>query len=68
MSLKGSLGKCEEPHHDSKIYIKDSFIFSLFRDIFNLFYATGLSLNPLETSENQRFFDIFKEYRKRPLG
>ena len=37
----------------------------------NPFYATGLFLYPLKTSENQRFFDIFGGggggYRERPV-
>ena len=33
--------------------------------LFDLFYGSGLFLYPLKTSENQRFFDIFRGYRKR---
>ena len=30
---------------------------------FNPFHAIGLILYPLKTSENQRFSDVFREYR-----
>ena len=33
----------------------------------NTFHATGLFLYPLKTSENQRFSDVSREYRKRPV-
>ena len=33
----------------------------------NPFHGTGLFLCPLKTSENQRFSDVFKGYRKRPV-
>ena len=33
----------------------------------NLFHATGLFLYPLKTSENQRFSDVFRAYRKRAV-
>ena len=33
----------------------------------NSFHATGLFLYPLKTLENQRFFDVFREYRKRAV-
>ena len=32
---------------------------------YNLFYATDFFLQPLKTSEDQRFSIIFREYRKR---
>ena len=44
--------------------IKCYFVFALF---LNLFYATGLFLYPLKTSENQRFSDVFRGYRKKPV-
>ena len=31
-------------------------------------HATGLFLYPLKASENQRFSDVFKGYRKRPVA
>ena len=34
---------------------------------FNPFHTTGLFRYPLKTSENQRFPDIFRGYRKRPV-
>ena len=34
---------------------------------FNLFLATGPFLYPLKTSENQRFSNIFRGFRKRPV-
>ena len=36
--------------------------------LFNPFHATGLFLYPLKTSENQRFSDVFRGYRKRPVA
>ena len=30
--------------------------------------ATGLFLYTLKTSENQRFSDVFRDYRKRPVA
>ena len=33
----------------------------------NSFHGTGLFLYPLKISENQRFSDVFKGYRKRPV-
>ena len=46
--------------------IGDSFDFHWdFEDCFNPFHATVLFLYSLETSENQRFFDISRRYRKR---
>ena len=33
----------------------------------NPFHATGLFLYPLKTSENQRFSDVFRGYRTRPV-
>ena len=35
---------------------------------FNLFRATGLFPYPLKTSGNQRFSDVFRGYRKRPVA
>ena len=32
------------------------------------FDATGLFLNPLKISENQRFSDVFGRYKKRPVA
>ena len=37
-------------------------------ETFNPFYATGLSLEPLKTSENERFSNAFGEYRKREVA
>ena len=34
----------------------------------DLFYATGLFLYPLKTSENFWFSDVFRGYRKRSLA
>ena len=34
----------------------------------NSFHATGLFLYPLNISENFRFFDVFRGYRKRPVA
>ena len=34
----------------------------------NSFHANGLFQYPLKTSENQRFSDVFKGYRKRPVA
>ena len=34
----------------------------------NSFYTTGLYLYPLKTSENLWFSDVFRRYRKRPVG
>ena len=42
----------------------------IFRKIiryFNSFNATALFLYPLKTSENNRFSDVFRGYRKRPV-
>ena len=36
--------------------------------LFNPFHAIGLFLYPLKTSENLRFFDVFRGYRKRPVA
>ena len=35
--------------------------------LINPYYATGLFLYSLKTSENQRFSDVFRRYRKRPV-
>ena len=35
--------------------------------VIDLFHATGLFLYPLETSENQRFFDVYRRCRKRQV-
>ena len=32
------------------------------------FHVIGLFLYPLKTSENQRFSDVFRGYRKRPVA
>ena len=34
----------------------------------NLFQATDLSLYPPKTSESRKFSNIFRRYRKRPVG
>ena len=34
----------------------------------NPFPGTGLILYPLKTSEDQRFSDIFRRYRKKPVA
>ena len=36
--------------------------------VFNPFHATGLFLFPLKTSENQRFSDVLRGYRKRSVA
>ena len=36
--------------------------------LLNLFHATGFILYPLKTLENLWFFDVFREYRKRPVA
>ena len=36
-------------------------------NLFTSFYATGLFLYLLETSENQAIFDVFRGYIKRPV-
>ena len=41
---------------------------NLFKVSINLFHATGIFLYPLKTSKNQRFFDIFRGYRKKPVA
>ena len=33
----------------------------------NPFHTTGLFLYPLKTSENQRFFDVFRGCREKPM-
>ena len=33
----------------------------------NLFHVIGLFLYPLNISENQKFSDAFRKYRKRPV-
>ena len=38
----------------------------LFEFTINLFHAAGLFLYPVQTSENKRFSDAFRGYRKRP--
>ena len=35
--------------------------------VLNPFHATGTFLYHLKTSENQRFFDVFRGYRKKSL-
>ena len=35
---------------------------------FNPLHATGLFLYPLKTWENQRFSDVFRRHRKRPVA
>ena len=40
----------------------------LFRSLIDPFHATGLFIYPLKTSENQRFSDVFRGYRKRPVA
>ena len=41
---------------------------ALFINSFNPFHATNLFLYPLKTSENLRFSDVFRGYRKRPVA
>ena len=36
--------------------------------VINPFQATGLFWYPLKTSENQRFSDVFRGFRKRPVA
>ena len=36
--------------------------------VFNLFHATGLFRYPLKTWKNQRFSDVFRGYRMRPVA
>ena len=36
--------------------------------LFNPFPVTSLFLYPLETSKNQKFSDVFRGYRKRPVA
>ena len=45
-----------------------SLVFVLQYQNIDLFYATGLFLYPLKTSENQRFSNVFRSYRKRPVA
>ena len=40
----------------------------LFSERVNPFHATGLFLYPLKISENQRFSDAFRGYRKSPMA
>ena len=35
---------------------------------FNPFYTTGIFLYPLKTLENERFSDVFRGYRKKPVA
>ena len=37
-------------------------------NVINQFQVTGLFLYPLKISENQRFSDVFRVYRKRPVA
>ena len=46
-----------------KIYFNYKIVF-----VFTPFHATSLFLYPLKTSENERFSDVFREYRKRPVA
>ena len=39
-----------------------------FLDLINLFHANGLLQQSLKTSGNQRFADVFRGYRKRPVA
>ena len=36
--------------------------------VFSLFHAPGLFQYPLKKPENQKFFDVFRRYRKRPMA
>ena len=38
------------------------------KTLFNPYHATGLLLYLLKTSGNQRFFDVFRLYKKRPVA
>ena len=42
--------------------------FTFFGNFFNPFYAIGLFLYPLKTSENLWFSDVFRGYRMRPVS
>ena len=44
------------------------FSHSSIRISFNPFHANGLFPYPLKKSENQRFSDVFRGYRKRPMA
>ena len=37
-------------------------------NLINPFHATGFFLYPLKTSENQRFSNVFRGYRKRTMA
>ena len=48
---------------------KNEIVFELFGQfLLNPFYATDLFQYSLKTSENQRFSDVFRGYRKRPVA
>ena len=80
-SIKIFFSKCDQicsllriwSHLLNKCLI-ENFIFSavysliIIQPLLNPFHATGLFLYHLKTSENQRFSDIFWEYRKRPMA
>ena len=54
------------PHTDTfyaVIYTQYSHI--ILNQVLNPFHAIGLFLYPLKASQNQRFLDVFKGYRKR---
>ena len=42
--------------------------YTLIKKLVNPFHATGLFRYPLKTSENQRFPDMLRGYRKRPVA
>ena len=54
ISCKGSVNITE----DEKVIEED----------INPFHAAGLFLHPSKTSENQRFSDVFRGYRKKPVA
>ena len=54
ISYKGSVNISE----DEKVIEED----------INPFHAAGLFLHPSKTSESQRFSDVFRGYRNRPLA
>ena len=51
----------------SSICMQDS-VKSILHYQINPFYATGFFRYPLKTTENQRFSDVFRGYRKRPVA
>ena len=43
-------------------------LYFTFNTFTNAYHATGLLLYLLKTSGNQRFFDVFRGYKKRPVA